>query len=96
MRLLREIELLIRAADAGSLSAAARQLDLTPAAASAILKRIEAELGTPLFVRSTRSLRPTPAGALFLRRCREGVHSIDAACAELRTTSTAVSGVLQI
>ena len=41
MKQLREFELFLRAAESGSLSAAARQLDLTPAAASAAIKRIE-------------------------------------------------------
>lgn len=96
MKSLREFELIVRAADAGSLSAAARQLDLTPAAASAALKRIEAEIGTPIFVRSTRSLRTTPAGDIFLRHCREGLQHIGTAFDEIRTKSERIQGVLQV
>ena len=96
MKSLREFELIVRAADAGSLSAAARQLDLTPAAASAALKRIETELGTPIFVRSTRSLRLTPAGEIFLRHCRTGLQHIGSAYDEIRHASERICGVLQI
>ena len=96
MKQLREFELFLRAAESGSLSAAARQLDLTPAAASAAIKRIENELGTPVFIRSTRSLRLTSAGELFLRHCREGLASIAAACDEIRTANQTVGGVLQL
>jgi DNA-binding transcriptional LysR family regulator len=53
------LALFVATAEAGSLSAAARRLGQTPAAASAALKRLEAELGALLFVRSTRSLRLT-------------------------------------
>ena len=96
MKQLREFELFLRAAESGSLSAAARQLDLTPAAASAAIKRIENELGTPVFIRSTRSLRLTSAGELFLRHCREGLASIAAACDEIRTANQTVGGPLQL
>src|SRR5260370_28349883 len=59
MKSLQDLDIFVRTADSGSLSATARALDLTPAAASAALKRLEAELGVTLFVRSTRSLRLT-------------------------------------
>ena len=96
MKQLREFELFLRAAESGSLSAAARQLDLTPAAASAAIKRIEGELGTPVFIRSTRSLRLTSAGELFLHHCREGLASIATACDEIRTANQTVGGPLQL
>jgi DNA-binding transcriptional LysR family regulator len=96
MRMLRELELFVRAADAGSLSAAARQLDLTPAAASAAVKRIEAELGAPVFVRSTRSLRLTHAGEAFLRHCRQGLQAIADGRDAVHSGGAAVRGVLQI
>lgn len=70
MKALQDFELFVRTADLGSLSAAARVLDVSPAVASAALKRLEAELGAPLFVRSTRSLRLTPEGENLLTRCR--------------------------
>lgn len=43
---LEDIGVFVRTADNGSLSAAARALDITPAVASAALKRLEAALGT--------------------------------------------------
>ena len=54
-----DLRIFVAAADHGSFSAAARELDLTPAVASAALKRLELTLETRLFVRSTRmSWRP--------------------------------------
>ncbi|HEU4406024.1 MAG TPA: LysR family transcriptional regulator [Polyangiaceae bacterium] len=73
MKSLQGLALFVATAEAGGLSAAARRLGLTPAAASASLKRLEAELGAPLFVRSTRSLRLTPEGERFLRHARRAL-----------------------
>ena len=65
-----DLMLFVRAADCGGLSAAARELDIAPAAASAALKRLETALGTRLFVRSTRSLRLTADGERYLIHAR--------------------------
>lgn len=57
-----ELRLLIECARGGSLTAASRVLQITPAAASAMLKKLEARLGARLVERSTRALRLTAAG----------------------------------
>lgn len=75
---LEDLVIFISAADNGSLSAAARQLDLTPAVASAGLKRLEAELGTRLLARSTRSLRLTPDGERYLQYARNAIEQVEA------------------
>ena len=64
-----DARLLLSIAEHGSISAAARRADLTPAAASATLKRLEAVLRVRLFERSTRSLRLTPEGELMRDTC---------------------------
>ncbi|MEX3979906.1 LysR family transcriptional regulator [Paraburkholderia sp. EG287A] len=75
---LEDLVIFISAADNGSLSAAARQLDLTPAVASAGLKRLETELGTRLLSRSTRSLRLTPDGERYLEYARGVMEQVEA------------------
>ena len=75
---LEDLVIFISAADNGSLSAAARQLDLTPAVASAGLKRLESELGTRLLARSTRSLRLTPDGERYLEYARGVMEQVEA------------------
>lgn len=67
---LEDLRVFVTACDLGSLSAAARELDLTPAVASAALKRLEHTLDTRLLVRSTRSLRLTPDGTRYLEHAR--------------------------
>ncbi|MEL7368991.1 MAG: LysR family transcriptional regulator [Myxococcota bacterium] len=66
-----EMEILVRVAEAGSMSAAARQLHLTPAAVSATVGRVEEELGMRLFERTTRTIHPTNDGLVVLDGCQE-------------------------
>ena len=61
-----DLRVIVQAARAGSLCGAARALGLTPAAASATLKRVEAQLATRLFERSTRALRVTEQGRIMV------------------------------
>lgn len=96
MRSLQDLQLFVRIADAGSLSAAARGLDLTPAAASAALKRLETELDAPLFIRSTRTLRLTAEGEIFLEHCRQALALIADGREALATGRTVVRGTLQL
>ena len=50
-----DLQLFVHAADLGSLSAAARVMDMSPAVASAALKRLEQALAVRLLERSTRA-----------------------------------------
>ncbi|MGO1071050.1 LysR substrate-binding domain-containing protein [Lysobacter sp. CA199] len=96
MKAFADLALFVRAADAGSLSAAARALDISPAAASATLKRLEAELHAQLFVRSTRSLRLTQEGERFLAHAREALRAIEEAEQALRGDQAVLRGQLQL
>jgi DNA-binding transcriptional LysR family regulator len=68
-----DLTIFVRTADLGSLSAAARSLESSPALASAALKRLEGELGLRLFARTTRSLRLTDEGERYLGHAREAL-----------------------
>jgi len=65
-----DLILFLRVADALSISGAARQLDMTPAAVSAAIKRIEKTLRSKLFERTTRVIRLTPQGESFRKTCQ--------------------------
>lgn len=96
MKALQDLEIFVRTVDSGSLSATARALKITPAAASAALKRLETELQATLFVRSTRSLRLTTEGALYLEHCRAALTTLREGQQALFTGRTQVSGVLRL
>jgi len=61
-----DLKVLVQTARTGSLTGAAKALGVTPAAASAALKRLETQLGVRLFERSTRAMRLTPQGQTLL------------------------------
>jgi len=96
MNALRDLQFFVRAARAASFSEAARALDVTPAAASAAVKRLEAELGVKLFVRSTRNLRLTPEGESFLHQCEQGVEILTHACESLTAGHEVIRGHVQL
>lgn len=96
MKALQTLDIFVRTVDSGSLSATARALDLTPAAASAALKRLEGELGVSLFVRSTRSLRLTEQGERFLEQCRPALAALQQASQQLAAGGQALKGVLKL
>jgi DNA-binding transcriptional LysR family regulator len=65
------IEMLVRAADAGSFAKAALFLGLTPSAVSRAIAELERHLRVTLFYRTTRQLRLTEDGEELYRRGRE-------------------------
>ncbi|MBV8657447.1 MAG: LysR family transcriptional regulator [Burkholderiales bacterium] len=91
-----DLQVFVSAADCGSLSAAARELDLTPAVASAALKRLEKELGTLLLVRSTRSLRLTVDGERYLVHARSSLAALTAGRDVLAADKAAITGNLTV
>ncbi|MBV6289732.1 LysR family transcriptional regulator [Pseudomonas aegrilactucae] len=91
-----DLQLFVRAAELGSLSAAARLLDLSPAVASAALKRLEAQLGVRLLARSTRSLRLTAEGEGYIAHARVALASLEEGRRVLAQGQAQVSGVLQL
>jgi len=91
-----DLEIFVATAGHGSLSAAARRLDLSPAVASAGLKRLEADLDAALFVRTTRSMRLTLAGERLLARAKTLLDGLREAEDELRAGGDGVEGQLHI
>lgn len=65
-----EMETFLAVACSGSLSAAARQLQLTPSAVSRIISKLEQRLAVRLLLRSTRSLRLTSEGESYALAAR--------------------------
>lgn len=96
METLINLESFARSAEAGSFSAAARRLGLTPAAVSKNVARLEANLGVRLFRRSTRKLTLTEAGEGFLREVGGGLETLQAAIANVSMAAGRPTGVLKV
>lgn len=56
--------------ESGSMSEAARRLDLTPAAVAQQIRTLERELNVPLLARAGRTVQPTVAGHLLVDRAK--------------------------
>jgi DNA-binding transcriptional LysR family regulator len=91
-----EMEAFVRAVDLGGFSAAARELKVTPSAVSKLVSRLETSLGVRLLNRTTRELRPTPEGDLFLQRCRRILDEIEDAESEATSSMERPRGLLRL
>lgn len=67
----------IKVVESGSMAGAARRLGCSRAQVSRQIGQLEAALGARLFERSTRRLRPTPAGEAFYPHALAAVAAVD-------------------
>ena len=91
-----ELRVALTCADTGSLTASAARLHITPAAASASLKKLESRLGVRLFERSTRSMRITPAGEMFTGYARRALDLLEEAQGQLSEGSSQLIGTIRL
>ena len=91
-----DLTLFLRVLDRGSITAAARSMDLSVAVASQRLKRLEGELGVRLLHRTTRRLHPTPEGCVLAEQGRTIVEELEALTGGLRQMGTHVAGTLRV
>lgn len=96
MKSMRDMAVFVAAADGGSLSAASRRLDISPAVASMAIKRLEDELGVPLLIRTTRSLRLTREGQVFLEPIRQAMQLLADARQDAEVGRAVLRGPLQL
>jgi len=91
-----EIDIFILVASTGSLSAAARELDVSPAAVSYRLEKLENYLGTRLFHRTTRRLTLTQDGADYLQQVEHLVNEIKEVSAAASRRDEVPQGTLKV
>lgn len=84
----RSLEAFIAVAEELHFGNAARRLHISQPPLSQQIRRFEAKVGTPLFVRSTRSVKLTPAGALLLKKARQLASEGQAALEAVRRAGT--------
>jgi len=80
----------------GGFSRAAQQLHIAQPAVSAQVRRLEAELGTPLLERTTRRVALTQAGELLLARARAVLEQVNGARADLAELAAVLRGHVRI
>lgn len=80
----------------GSISAAARKLEITPPSVSKALKLLEQHIGYPLFVRTTRRIELTDAGQQLLQQTSDAVNSLEKALENIKEQNQKPSGLIRI
>jgi DNA-binding transcriptional LysR family regulator len=82
--------------EAGSISEAARRLQLSKSVASERLSELESNVGATLVHRSTRKLALTEDGIAFLERAKRILHEVSEATAEISERHGELIGPLRI
>jgi DNA-binding transcriptional LysR family regulator len=91
-----DLEIFARVVTAGSMSAAGRELALSPAVVSKRISHLEARLGTRLFHRTTRQLQLTEAGRGFYERVVQILSTVKEAEAFVSSGHERAGGTLRI
>ncbi|MEX0295234.1 LysR family transcriptional regulator [Pseudomonas putida] len=91
-----DLELFVRSSVLGSFTAAAHEADLLPGQVAAAIKRLERDLDVRLFARTTRSLRLTAEGELYLPTALSVLQSLRQGRDNLHGAHSTLRGVLQV
>lgn len=80
----------------GSFTEAARQLRLSPSAVTRAVAALEGSLGQTLLSRTTRSVRLTPQGEMYLQSCRSILDDLETADRRVRGEGAEPRGLLTV
>ncbi|QLK48166.1 LysR family transcriptional regulator [Vibrio owensii] len=83
-------------AQEGSITSAARKLEIAPPSVSQALKMLEEQLGLPLFTRTTRRIELTEAGQLLYERTLASMSELNLAVESVSDLSRVPSGKVRI
>lgn len=93
---LKPLAVFAQVVDAGSMSAAARKLGMSPSAVSQVVRGLEQQSGVTLLHRSTRKLALSEAGERYYPHCKRLLEAAEAAAAALRQARDAPTGELRV
>ncbi len=79
-----------------SFSAAGRELGVSTAAVSKAVRRLEDDLGTPLFRRTTRRVALTSEGEMFLAKCDVALAALTEGRARIARAQAEVAGTIVV
>ncbi|MET0576955.1 MAG: LysR family transcriptional regulator [Mesorhizobium sp.] len=96
MAYLDNIAVFVRVVELGNLSAAGRDMRISPAVASNRIKELEKHLGVRLFNRTTRQLMPTEQGTVFYTGAKQVLEAIVEAEAAVSALSGQPRGSIRV
>lgn len=93
---LRQLQFFIAAAEAGSVTGAARALSISQSSVTEAIRALEDDLGVSLFDRQARGLEITHKGSAFLRHARQILADVATARSSFREEAETASGRLSL
>ena len=90
------MRIFLRVVEAGSFSAAGRQLGLAPSSVSRKVNELEDDLGVRLFQRTTRKLSLTEAGQIYYEQAERIVNDIDEVRLAVSQLDGTATGILRL
>jgi DNA-binding transcriptional LysR family regulator len=93
---LRQLRYFVAVAEELHFGRAADRLHMSQSPLSRAIRELEREVGVVLFIRTTRRVELTPAGALLLERSRRALAEIDGAVADARRLVLSRDEVLRV
>ena len=90
------MKIFVKVAECDSLAEAARTLFMSASAVTRAITYLEEQIGTRLFVRTTRALKITEAGVRYLQDCRRILADIEASESSAASAYSTPSGKLTV
>ena len=90
------MRIFVSVAKLGSFTEAARRLQLSPPVVTRSIAQLEDQLGLTLLLRTTRSLRLTEQGKLYLESCQQILQDVDSAERTARGENAEPRGTLKV
>ncbi|MBY4677344.1 LysR substrate-binding domain-containing protein [Marinobacterium arenosum] len=90
------LEAFVQVVRLGTLSAAARELQVSTSHISRLINRLEDRLGAQLLVRTTRNVRPTEVGQAYFEQCQQLLAGLTGAEQQVRDYQRSPSGLLRL
>jgi DNA-binding transcriptional LysR family regulator len=93
---IRQLRYFVAVAQTRHFGQAAERLHMAQSPLSQAIRQLESQVGTALFVRTTRRVDLTPAGEAFLRDALRILESVEAAQARVRLIGEGSTGLLRV
>lgn len=93
---IRQLEIVLAVSEHSSVLHASTSLNMTQPAVTKSIQEMERSLGSRLFERTTKGMRPTKSGEALLNSAQKVMGSLDRAASELYDLSTGKSGHVRV
>lgn len=93
---MKEWHIFVKVVERGSITAAAKEMNIVPSAASKIISKLEGDLQVTLFYRNSRSLSVTPQGLLVYEKTKNILELMNELITEARNPDDVIKGSIRL